>query len=233
MPRWENQLSVRGVVSVLLFGVILFGAASAQADDDVYYCQVHWWGVGRCWRRPHRRPVLTWGVEGGVGALNEGHPFAFNEGVGAVTNAGGVWGARLGVDVLSWLGFEARYLGGYNGGHGVVNAGGDVAYLLSSGQLVLRLIVPIPYVRPYVFSGIGVYDFHLMGSRAARAASTLNSTTQAGIPIGIGVEVPLSWHVSFAVEATYHFQFSESFSKIEDISGGDLSTLTGVMRFRL
>lgn len=42
-----------------------------------------------------------------------------------------------------------------------------------------------------------------------------------------------TWHISFAVEAVYHFQFGERFSKIEDLSGGDLSTLTGVMRFRL
>ncbi len=140
---------------------------------------------------------------------------------------------RVGVDLLSWLGLEARYFGDFNDGKLPATAAGDVAYVLSSGQLVVRLSLPVPFVRPYIFSGVGVYNFHLIGSAEARAASMLNSTTQLGIPIGFGLEVPLTWHVGFAIEAVYHFQVGESFSAVDDISGGDLSTLTGVMRLRL
>ena len=224
-------MRARNVILATLL-VILAWPTAARADDE-YYCRENWVGVGRCWRRPHHRPVLTWGFEFGGGHLEEGHPFAFDDGVGSVTHAGPAWGARIGVDVLSWLGFEARYQGGYFDGKGSVVTAGDVAYVMTSGQFVVRLTLPVPFVRPYVFSGIGVYNFQLIGARDARALSGLNSTTQAGSPIGFGLEVPITWHVSFAVEAVYHFQFGESFSKITDISGGDLSTLTGVMRFRL
>jgi Outer membrane protein beta-barrel domain len=227
-------MSARKLIAGWLFFVTVVVGANARAySDDEHYCREHWFGVGSCWRRPHHRPVLTWGFELGAGHLNEGHPFAFDEGAGSVTKAGPAWGARVGVDVLSWLGFEARYLGAFNDGRSSVTRAGDVAYVLTSGQLILRLTLPVAYVRPYVFSGIGIYNFQLTGNGAARDASMLNSTTQAGVPIGIGLEVPVSWHVSFAAEATYHFQLGESFSAVESISGADLSTLTGVMRFRL
>jgi Outer membrane protein beta-barrel domain len=226
--RLPNILAIGILASTLAAG------SSAQADeDDAAYCREHWFGVGQCWRRPHHHPVLTWGLELGVGHLNEGHPFAFDDGVGGVTSAGPAWGLRLGVDLLSWLGLEARYFGAFNDGKGIVTVGGDVAYLLSSGELVVRLTLPVPFARPYIFSGIGVYNFQLTGTPAARTASLLNSTTQAGVPIGVGVEFPLSWHFSLAVEATYHFQLGESFSSVDNIAGGDFSTLTGVMRFRM
>lgn len=218
------------VVTTLL--ALLAWPNQAHADDE-YYCRDNWMGVGQCWRRPHHRPVLTWGFEFGGGHLEEGNPFAFDDGIGSVTSAGPAWGVRIGVDVLSWLGFEARYFGAWLDGKGMVTVGGDVNYVLSSGDFIVRLTLPVPFVRPYVFSGIGVYNFQLMGARDARALSGLNSTTEAAVPVGFGLEVPITWHVSFAVEATYHFQFGESFSKIDSISGGDLSTLTGVMRFRL
>jgi hypothetical protein len=224
---------VRARISIVLTLVGLLLAPSFARADDEYYCRENWVGVGRCWRRPHRRPVLTWGFEFGGGHLEEGHPFAFDDGVGSVTSAGPAGGLRIGVDVLSWLGFELRYLGEYNDGKGAVVNGGDVGYVLSAGNVVARLTVPTPFVRPYIFGGVGVYSFHLIGSRTARELSGLNSSTQMGTPIGLGLEVPVTWHISFAVEATYHFMFSESFSKIDSISGGDLSTLTGVMRFRL
>jgi hypothetical protein len=220
---------------VFLAAVSLVPAVShAQpVRDDVEYCRVNWWGVGHCWRRHHRRPALTFGLDFGAGALNEGHPFAFDSGTGSVTGAGPTWGLRLGVDVLSWLGFEGRYMGGWYPGTGAANIVGNVGYFLSSGQFIVRLTVPTPFVRPYIFSGIGIYNFALAGSAAARTASLLESTTQAGIPIGVGVELMLTWHVSVAVEGAYHFQLSEEFSKVDAIGGADLSTLQAVLRFRL
>jgi hypothetical protein len=169
------------------------------------------------------------GLELGVAALEEGGPFAFGSGTGSVTQPGPAWGLRLGVDVLSWLGFEGRYIGAYSSG----NLPENVGFLMTGGEAVVRLTLPTPYVRPYIFGGIGVYDFALLGSNAAVAASMLNSSTQPGVPMGLGVELMLSWHVSFAVEATYRFQIGESFSRNDTIGGADLTTFTGVMRFRL
>jgi len=188
---------------------------------------VHWWGVGRCWNRPHRHPVFTAGVELGVTKLAEGGPFGFNTSVGSVTNAGPLYGLRAGVDLLSWLGFEGRYIGGY------VPGSGGVGYVVNGGEIVLRLTFPFPYLRPYIFGGIGVYDLALAGSSSAQTASMLESSSQWGIPVGAGIELMLSWHVTFAVEAAFRYQYGEVFSTNGAIDGGDLSSLTGVLRFRL
>ena len=92
------------LAAALFFAAVVAAPALARAQplpDDGEYCRVNWWGVGRCWRRPHRRPALTFGAELGAGALDEGHPFAFDDGTGSVTNAGPYWGLRLGVDRTS------------------------------------------------------------------------------------------------------------------------------------
>lgn len=204
------------------------GAQVVVVDEE--YCRVHWWGVGRCWNRPHRHPIATTSVELGASHFEEGHPFAFDSGTGSVTQTGPAWGLRLGVDLLPWFGLEGRYVGSYISGN--AQAAG-VGFLMTGGEFVVRFTLPTPYVRPYVFGGIGVYGFALLGSDAATTASMLNSSTQSGVPIGIGVEVPLSWHVSFAVEAAYRFLIGESFSANDAIGGADLTTFSGVMRFRL
>ncbi|HEY1957117.1 MAG TPA: hypothetical protein VGH28_15965 [Polyangiaceae bacterium] len=199
-------------------------SASAQSEAD--YCETHWWGVGRCWHGPHRhRPRLTASVELGAGAFVEGGPFGFGSGTGSVVNAGPSYGLRVGVDFLPWIGLEGRWVGAYLPG-----ARGDFGYVMNGGEAVVRLAIPTPYVRPYIFGGIGFYDFALVGSGAA--ASELVSASQSGVPMGLGVEVMLTWHLSFAVEGAFRFQIGESFSANEDIAGADVTTLSGVMRAR-
>jgi len=88
-------------------------------------------------------------------------------------------------------------------------------------------------VRPYVFGGIGVYSLALAGSSDAQAASMLESSSQWGIPMGAGVEIMLSWHVTFALEAAFRYQYGEVYSTHDAIDGGDVSSLSGVLRLRL
>ncbi|HEX4515613.1 MAG TPA: outer membrane beta-barrel protein [Polyangiaceae bacterium] len=206
---------------------------AARADDvvvvhdDPGYCDTHWFGVGNCWHHRQHRPMLTLGAEFGVGALAEGGPFGFDTGTGSATQAGPVWGLRAGVDFLPWLGVEGRYVGMWN------SANGNQGYVMSGGEAVVRLTLPTPFVRPYIFGGIGYYDFSLVGHDAT-GAFALNSSSQAGIPMGVGLEVPLTWHFSLAVEGTYRFQIGENFATTnDDIGGADVTTLTGVVKFKL
>ena len=178
-------------------------------------------------------PRLTWGGELGMGAWVEDGPFGFGNGTGAATSAGPAWGVRVGVDVLPFLGFEARYQGMYNEGNASVRSGGYVSLLTNSGSVVMRLIAPIPFVRPYLFGGVGLYDTRVLGSASARQASSLTDSFEWGIPMGVGVDVPLGRRVSIGVEGAFHLLMGESLSTREEFEGGDPVTLSAIVRGHL
>ena len=110
------------------------------------------------------------------------------------------------------------------------SASSSGGFLGSAGTAVVRLTAPIPYVHPYVFGGIGYYDFHLVGS----SASVLHSSSQAAIPVGIGVDVPLGYHLSVGIEASYNWQINEDYSAVtaNGIDGGDVTRFELVWRAR-
>jgi|HubBroStandDraft_6_1064221.scaffolds.fasta_scaffold148082_2 hypothetical protein len=178
---------------------------------------------------------ITVGVELGVSGMNESGPFGFDTGVGTVTGAGPAWGARIGVELTRWLGFEARYIGTDDPVAASVSPTGGLAYVMTGGEAVVRLTAPLRFVHPYVVGGIGYYAISLVGSSTARAGSVLTSSSQAGIPVGVGFDVPLTWRFSVGAEATYRFQLGEKYSAVttNGIDGGDVSTLTAVVRARL
>jgi len=218
------------------------GNASAQAvpttsdvdQDHDRFCRDHWFAIARCRDRPWDGPRFVFGVDLGVSAMNEHGPFGFGNGVGTVTDAGPAWGLRGGVELLPWLALEAHYVGMYNSATRAVSPLGSVGFLTTAGDAVLRLTLPLPYVQPYILGGIGYYDVALVGPANALPGSQLFSSYQPGIPMGVGFDVPLSWHVSLGFEATYHYQIGEIYSSNTEggIDGGDISTFNAVMRFR-
>ena len=166
--------------------------------------------------------------------MDESGPFGFSNGVGSVTDAGPGWGVRAGVDFFPWLAIEGRYVGMYNAAKDSVSPGGSTGYLTTGGEAVVRLTAPLPFVHPYIFGGVAYYWNSYVGSSGAKAQSVLGSSAQPGLPLGFGIEIPLSWHISLGAEAAYHFNLGESFSSdtTNGIDGGDLSTFDAVVRFR-
>jgi len=227
---------LRTLSSTLLTGLAagLFAhPAFAQTDD--HFCRDHWLATGRCRDRPWAGPVLVLGADLGVSVMNETGPFGLGKGVGAVMDAGPAWGLRAGVDFFSWLGLEARYVGMYNAAQASVSPAGSTGYLTTGGEAVVRFTAPLPFVHPYIFGGVGYYDSALVGSSTAQGGSVLHSSSQPGIPMGFGLDVPLTWYLSLGVEATYHFMLGEDYSSVttNGIDGGDLSTVNAVVRLRL
>jgi len=174
-------------------------------------------------------PAFRVGLEGGAAAFTE--HFDFDKGIGSATHAGPAWGLRGGVDILPWFGVEARYLGFYNEGIGETTVGGKL--LTNAGLATVRFIAPIRYAQPYVFTGVGIYSTNVLGSNAERQATNLRSNVSGGVPIGIGVNVPVHEHVSVGLETVYHRLFNESFDKVEALSGGDPVTFNGVVNLML
>jgi hypothetical protein len=226
-------------VSFACLGVLVSNrsafAQPSAPDPQRAYCHDHWLAVGGCWHRPWEGPRFSFGAEFGVAAMVEGGPFGFGNGTGSVTNPGPAWGLRAGVDFLPWLGVEARYIGAHNTGRPSVSQGGDVAFLTTGGEAVVRFVAPLRFVRPYIFGGVGMYDVSLQGSTAAQTVSTLNSSSTPGIPMGVGFDIPLTWHLTLGAEATFRFLIGESFSNApaRDIDGADLTTFTAVVKLHL
>lgn len=175
-------------------------------------------------------PLLSGALELGAGGFTDG--FYPREGLGGATYFGPSWGARASVDLFPFLGVDARYLGMWN--HGVAaTTGSDAGVVTSAGLATLRLIAPLPYAQPYVFSGLGLYGLSVVGNSQDRQASSLRTGVAVGVPIGVGVNVPITRHVSVGGEASFHYLIHESFATRPEIGRGDPVVLNGLVRFHL
>lgn len=178
-------------------------------------------------------PHFTLAVDGGAAAFNESGPLGFGTGTGAVTSGGPSWGVRVGAELLSWLAVDAHYMGMSNSGRGAATPNGDVRLLTSAVTGEVRFTAPLPYVHPYVYGGAGVYSTSVTGDDSAQAASPMHGSTEFGVPMGAGIDVPIKDGISAGAEVTYHRFFGEEFSGTEEIGGGDLTTANAVIRARL
>jgi hypothetical protein len=183
--------------------------------------------------RPCGGPHLVFGAELGGGAFVEGGPFGFGSGTGSGTSPGPSWGFRVGVELTRWLAFDAHYAGIMN----VINhdyaPAGSARMFTNGAALEARLTAPFPYVQPYIFGGVGIYNTSISGSAEAREGTAFNSSTTPGFPMGFGVGVPICEHISIGAEATFHFYYGEKFSEDEAIEGGDTTTFNAMFRYRL
>ena len=78
---------------------------------------------------------------------------------------------------------------------------------------------PTRYVQPYLFFGPGWYWTSVSGSSQSDAAHPQQRVS--GVPIGVGLQVPLGRGVGLGAEATYHRLFGGKPSENDDIGGGD------------
>jgi Outer membrane protein beta-barrel domain len=182
------------------------------------------------WQGPCAYPHLVFGVDAGVSHFAEGSPFGFKTGTGSISNWGPAWGLRVGVELTRWFAVEAHYIGMVNHADDSVSVGGGRGLFTNAIAAELRFTVPTPYLQPYLFFGPGWYSTSITGSSSM---TELTSSSEFGIPIGVGFQVPLSRGLSLGAEATYHRFFGESFSENEDIGGGDPFSMDAVLRFRL
>ncbi len=179
---------------------------------------------------PCSYPHLVLGIDLGVSHFNEGNPFGFGTGTGSVTHTGPAWGLRAGVEIASWFAVEAHYIGMRNSADDSVSTGGHRGLFTNAIAAELRFTAPTPYVQPYLFIGPGYYSTSVSGSSTT---TELTGSSEIGVPVGVGFQVPLPRGLSLGAEMTYHRFFGESFSANEDIGGGEPTSFNAVLRFRL
>jgi hypothetical protein len=173
---------------------------------------------------------LVLGVDLGVSHFAEGSPFGFGTGTGSATKLGPSWGLRAGVELTRWFAIEAHYIGMNNPADDSVSVGGSRSLLTNAATAELRFTAPTPYVQPYLFFGAGWYSTSVSGSSTS---TEFFGSSQLGVPIGVGFQVPLPRGLSLGAEMTYHRFFGESYSENEDIGGGEPLSIAAVLRFRL
>jgi opacity protein-like surface antigen len=178
-------------------------------------------------QHPCSYPHLSAAVDGGVSHFAEGGPFGFGTGLGSITAWGPAWGLRIGVELLPWFAVDAHYIGAYNRADTSVSVGGRRGLLTSAAAAEARFTVPLRYVQPYLFLGAGAYTTSISGSSDS---TELNSSTEFGVPIGVGVSVPLAPGLSLGPEVTYHRWFGESLAADDELGGGDPFTANAVLR---
>lgn len=183
-----------------------------------------------CWRAPCAYPRLVLGVDAGLSHFAEGSPFGFHTGTGSITRLGPAWGLRVGAEFTRWFALEAHYIGLSNRADDSVSTRGSRGLSTNALAAELRFTAPTRFIQPYLFFGPGWYWTSVDGSSAA---TQLTHSNELGVPIGIGLQVPLPRGLSLGAEATYHRLFGESFSDNEDIGGGDPFSVNAVLRFRL
>ncbi len=182
---------------------------------------------------PCTYPHFALALEGGVSSFNEGGPFGFSAGVGAATAPGPSWGLRVGYEIKSWLAIDAHYIGMNDHVESALAPNGAVSLFTNAALAEVRLTIPLRYVQPYFFTGFGVYSTSITGTSGARAGAQFSGSTEPGVPIGLGLGIPITGGLSVGAELAYHRFFGESFAKDEEIGGGDLTTMNAVVRVRL
>jgi opacity protein-like surface antigen len=172
-------------------------------------------------------PHLSAAVDGGVSHFAEGSPFGFDTGLGSISAWGPAWGLRVGGEILPWFAVEAHYIGAYNRADRSVSVGGRRGLLTSAATAEARFTVPLHYVQPYLFVGAGMYSTSISGSSTS---TELTSSTELGVPIGLGFGVPLTPGLSLGAELAYHRLFGESMAADDEIGGGDPLAVNAVLR---
>ena len=224
-----NSKLVLGLCASCL--VLTEAVAYAQTNEEVVKAPPYvprdscTWGP-----RPCKLPLWTVAVDAGVSHFVEGGPFGLDTGTGSITAWGPAWGLRFGAELTRWFAVDAHYIGLYNKADRSVSTGGRRGLLTSAAALELRFTAPTPYVQPYLFFGPGIYGTSITGSSTSTA---LEGSTEFGIPIGVGLSVPLPRGLSIGGELVYHRFFGESFAEDEEIGGGDPLTMNAVLRARL
>jgi len=122
----------------------------------------------------------------------------------------------------------------YNSIQASMSPAASVGFVTTGGKRFLRLTAPLPFVRPYVFGGVGTTT-SLWPARRTRRQDRCSTRAPAGPPHRFRPRRPAHWYLSLDAEATYHYLIGESFSAVttNGIDGGDVSTVNAVLRVRM
>jgi opacity protein-like surface antigen len=169
--------------------------------------------------------AFSFGIEGGVTYFTENTPFGTDAGIGQALTTGYNLGLRASFEFLPWLALDARGLLANNNGNGIVKFGSTTT---SGGLGALRFTLPVPHIQPYALVGFGGYHLGASGSK-----TLLVDDTVSAFEFGLGAKVPTGNNVEVGVEYLYSHLNSEVVSTNPNADGGDPTTLSLFLQYRL
>jgi hypothetical protein len=209
--------------SLLLIISLLLGASGeAQAD-----CECVHEAEG-----PAMRPsfAFTLGGQGGIAYFTERTPFGTDSNIGQGLAPGFNLGLRASFSFFSWLALDARALLLRNEGNAFVNYGSTTT---AGGLGAVRFTLPVPHVQPYALVGAGGYHMGVATGGGTAKGTLLVDDAVSAVELGLGAIVPTGYGVQVGVEWLYSHLNDEFLSTNPSANGGDPSTLSFFVQYRL
>jgi hypothetical protein len=174
--------------------------------------------------------ALSAGIQGGIAYFTEDTPFGTDTNIGQGLAPGYNLGLRASFEFFSWLALDARGLLLQNDGNPLVNFGKTTT---SGGLGAVRFTLPVPHVHPYTLVGLGGYQLGASSGGPTSKETSLLDDTVLAIEFGLGAVVPTGYGVEVGVEWLYSHLHNEMLSTVPTANGGDPSTLSVFVQYRL
>lgn len=168
---------------------------------------------------------VSFGVEGGLTYWTERGPIGTANGIGLALVPGYNFGLRGSVEFLPWLALDLRGLLTHNVANSLVNGG---AFTTIGGFAAARFTLQVPNLRPYALVGFGAHHLSASGDQ-----TQLLSGTFVAFQPGFGLAVPAGKNLEIGVEYLFNVLLAETLSTNKAASGGDPSTISFFVQYRL
>jgi hypothetical protein len=174
--------------------------------------------------------ALSVGVQGGITYFTENTPFGTDSSIGQGLAPGYNLGVRASFEFFSWLALDARGLLFQNDGNPLVNFGKTTT---GGGLGAVRFTLPVPHIHPYALVGLGGYHMGASSGGPTSKETLLLDDTVWAIESGLGAAVPTGYGVEVGVEWLYSHLHNEMLSTVPTANGGDPSSLSVFVQYRL
>jgi hypothetical protein len=174
--------------------------------------------------------AVSGGLQGGIAYFTEDTPFGTDTNIGQGLAPGYNLGLRASFEFFSWLALDARGLLLQNDGNPLVNFGKTTT---GGGLGAVRFTLPVPHIHPYALVGLGGYHMGASSGGPTSKETLLLDDTVWAIEFGLGAVVPTGYGVEVGVEWLYSHLNNETLSTVPTADGGDPSTLSVFVQYRL
>jgi opacity protein-like surface antigen len=174
--------------------------------------------------------AFSFGVEGGITYFTENTPFGTDSGIGLGLAPGYNLGLRASFEIFPWLALDARGLVMHNDGNAFVNYG---SVTTTGGIGAVRFTLPVRYIRPYALLGLGGYNLSASTGGSTTEHTLLVNDSMLAFEFGLGAVVPTGNGFEVGVEWLYSHLNNETLSTNPNADGGDPSTLSFFVQYRL